>query len=300
MTQQRPSVVCAGRVYCDLIFTGLPHLPVLGQETFADGLALHAGGGAFITAATFAALGLDSSVAATLPAAPFDTVVRDAITLANIDTSLCTESPPDAQPQITVATVFNGDRAFLTRKTGTAVPDVSFENSPFTHLHIGELNTLVQQPELLAKARAAGMTVSSDCGWDSEMVKTGQTLSGLIAQIDVFLPNQSEFDALIASGLDHAQLPMTVVKRGDKGAKLWDGRTWHHAPTHPVEAIDTTGAGDAFNGGFLSKWLVNAPLAQCLHNANACGAATVQYVGGTGGLHTLKTNTDPAIGLPTH
>lgn len=65
-----PSVVCAGRVYCDLIFTGVPQMPVLGQEVFADELALHAGGGAFITAATFAALGLKTSVAATLPAPP--------------------------------------------------------------------------------------------------------------------------------------------------------------------------------------------------------------------------------------
>ncbi len=297
MIHQRPSIVCAGRVYCDLIFTGLPHMPVLGQETFADDLALHAGGGAFITAATFAALGLQSSVATTLPAPPFDTVVKDAMRRANLDTSLCAESPREAQPQITVAIVFNGDRAFLTRKTGTAVPEVSFESSLFTHLHVGELNTLMQQPELLTQAREAGMTVSSDCGWDTDMLENGRALTELIEQIDVFLPNATEYEGLLASGLDQSKLPLTVIKSGEQGAKLWDGQTWHNAPTEAVEAVDTTGAGDAFNGGFLSQWLMQAPLSQCLSAANACGAATVQYVGGTGGLHTLKAGADQAADM---
>jgi len=296
VTHQPPSVVCAGRVYCDLIFTGVPQMPVLGQEVFADELALHAGGGAFITAATFAALGLKTSVAATLPAPPFDGLVRNALTLADVDASLCQESATGAQPQITVATVFGGDRAFLTHKTGAAVPEVSFADTGFTHLHIGELATLAQQPELLDKARAAGMTVSSDCGWDADVIGAGRDLTDLIAGLDVFLPNASEFDGLIASGLDQGKLPLTVVKLGDQGAKLWDGQSWYTAPTTPVEAVDTTGAGDAFNGGFLSQWLAKAPYAQCLNRANTCGAATVQHVGGTGGLHVLKTDPQSAIG----
>lgn len=294
MTHQPPSVVCAGRVYCDLIFTGVPQMPVLGQEVFASDVALHTGGGAFITAATFAALGCKASLAATLPAPPFDGLVRDAIAQANVDASHCADSAPGAAPQLTVATVFGGDRAFLTHQTGMAVPDVTLAAGTFSHLHIGELATLVQQPELLSKARAAGMTVSSDCGWDSDLIAAGDTLSDVVADLDVFLPNASEFEGLIASGLDQRKLPLTVVKQGDQGAKLWDGQRWHKAPTAVVEAVDTTGAGDAFNGGFLSKWLAKAPYPQCLSHANACGGAVVQCVGGTAGLHALKSITDNA------
>ena len=290
MTDKRPSVLCAGRIYCDLIFTGLRNLPVLGQEVFADDLALRAGGGAFITAATFAALGVKSSVVATLPAAPFDAMIRRELELTNVDASLCVQSPEGTPPQITVATILDGDRAFLTHQSGAAVPDFPINNGQFDHLHVGEIRTLVEQPELLKKARAVGMSVSSDCGWDADLIAEGTAMTELVSQVDIFLPNKSEFEGLVASGLDPAKLPLTVVKMGQSGAKIWDGQSWQTASTTPVEAVDTTGAGDAFNGGFLSQWLYKASLTDCLARANACGAATVQHVGGTGGLHLIQSD----------
>ena len=52
------------------------------------------------------------------------------------------------------------------------------------------------------------------------------------------------------------------------------------APTEAVDAIDTTGAGDAFNAGFLSSWLQGAELKTCLDAGNARGALTVRRRGG--------------------
>ncbi|MFT5047719.1 MAG: sugar/nucleoside kinase (ribokinase family), partial [Porticoccaceae bacterium] len=63
-------VLCVGRVYCDIIFTGIDNFPKLGEEKFATGVSLHAGGGAYITAAYLASLGRPVSLLATLPSGP--------------------------------------------------------------------------------------------------------------------------------------------------------------------------------------------------------------------------------------
>ncbi len=289
MKQTPFPILCTGRVYCDLIFTGLPNMPVMGQEVFSDDLSLHAGGGAFITAATIATLGWETSILATLPAAPFDMVIRDAMQKFGIDNSLCVDSPQGAAPQITVATVMGGDRAFLTHQSGDPAPETNLAKGHFGHLHIGELSTLIEKPDLCERAHASGLTVSCDCGWDSDLIADGKALSDLISQVDVFLPNQSEFEGLMASGLNIARLPLTAIKLGSTGAKLWDGSTWISEPALNVTAVDTTGAGDAFNGGFLTQWLSGSDFQTCLKMANTCGAAAVQHVGGAQGLHKIAT-----------
>lgn len=51
-----PGVLCVGRVYCDVVFSGLQDLPASGQEVYASDLSMHAGGGAAISASYFASL----------------------------------------------------------------------------------------------------------------------------------------------------------------------------------------------------------------------------------------------------
>ena len=58
------TVLSVGRLYCDLIFTDLPRMPTMGTEVYAGGFGVHAGGGAFITAAHLAALGHPSALSA--------------------------------------------------------------------------------------------------------------------------------------------------------------------------------------------------------------------------------------------
>ncbi len=282
--QRPPTVLCAGRLYCDLVFTGVPHLPVMGAETFSEELSLHAGGGAFITAATFNTLGWRTALLATLPAPPFDTLVRRDLAAAELDTTLCREASDAAAPQITVALATGGDRAFLSHKAGPAIPDTALPPGSWLHLHIGELRSLQEHPGLTKMARDAGMTVSLDCGWDDELLKKGAEMARLIEEVDVFLPSETEFDLLCNSGLPMEASPLTVVKCSKRGAKALGPKGWIYRSSAPVPVVDATGAGDSFNGGFLASWLMGEPLADCLENGNICGAATVQATGGTGGL----------------
>ena len=53
------------------------------------------------------------------------------------------------------------------------------------------------------------------------------------------------------------------------------------APAFPIKALDTTGAGDSFNAGFLQAWLSGAPTADALRLGAACGALSTRGLGGT-------------------
>jgi sugar/nucleoside kinase (ribokinase family) len=259
-------------------------MPTLGTEVFAPGMSLHAGGGAFITGATLASLGHQVSQFSVLPAPPFDSIVSADLSAHHVGISTCKPSETGIDPQITVAISCDGDRAFLTRNDGPATPPrESINFSDYAHLHIGELRTLQDDPELIDAARNAGMTISLDCGWQDTY---NPEVSSLIAAVDVFLPNEAEEAALIAIGVPQPCAPLTVVKQGQAGARArrTNDTSWTNNTGSTVTALDSTGAGDSFNAGFLSFWLDNAPLDLCLSEGNACGSAAVQAVGGTGFL----------------
>lgn len=288
MTGAAQSVLCAGRVYCDLVFTGLPDLPQPGTETFAQELSLHGGGGAFITAAAFSALGWQASLLATLPASPFDGILARDMADLGVDGALCIPGPDAVGPQVTVAMAHAGDRAFLSHKAGVAFPDPPRLDSRWRHLHIGELRSLAEHPDLPARARAAGMSLSLDCGWDADLLARGAEIAALVSKVDVFLPNRAEFARLRASGLPEEAAPLTVVKCGADGARARGPDGWIAAATTPREVVDATGAGDAFNGGFLVSWLAGDALERSLTQGNRCGGASVGHRGGTGGLTRLR------------
>lgn len=283
----RKPILSVGRLYCDLVFADTPRMPTAGTEVFAPALSLHAGGGAFITGATLVALGYCVKQLSTLPAAPFDTIVLSDMAEHGVISTACKPAANGVDPQITVAIASAGDRAFLTRADGPAAPDLSLiDFTEFSHLHIGELRTLQEIPAMLDYARAAGMTVSLDCGWQDAF---NGRVSTLISSVDVFFPSECEQAALIAVGVPETCAPLTVVKCGKNGARArtQTDSKWTQCAAATVTVLDTTGAGDSFNGGFLSRWLDLATLEQCLAKGNECGAAAVQTRGGASYLKRL-------------
>lgn len=285
-------ILCTGRVYCDLNFSGLDQLPQLGRELFADEMSMHAGGGAFITAAYVAALGKPSRLMGRLPCAPFASIIEQEAQQRRIDLQHCVVAR-GGSPQLTVAMSMSDDRAFLTSRQGPALPEDHAlrmqglgEDSCLTHLHISELSTLLEYPSLVCQARRAGFTVSLDCAWDDNCLDHPE-IASLVSQVDVFLPNEVEMQRLQSNGVDANCAPMTIVKQGADGATAHVAGRQLHAAAKACEVVDTIGAGDAFNAGFLCAWLQRKPLSYCLAVGNACGALAVGRRGGTSDLPDL-------------
>ncbi|QBX99964.1 carbohydrate kinase family protein [Rhodophyticola sp. CCM32] len=286
-------ILTAGRIYCDLVFTELDARPAPGREVFAEGLALRAGGGAYITAAYLSALGHQAALIGTLPVAPFDAVIRAEMAETGVD-PICTPAPPGSDPQITAAFMHGNDRAFVTRRPGPALT-VTGPLPAARHLHLGEITTARDHPELIPMARAAGMSLSLDCSWDGQAL-AGCDLSGIIAAVDLFFPNEAEAAELHRHGVDASPKVATIIKLGAQGAEIRPARgPVQHCAAKQVRLKDTTGAGDAFNAGFLSAWLKGQTAAECLDLGTYCGAIAVGRVGGAGALPPLDS-----LAMPLH
>lgn len=285
---KQPAVLSVGRIYCDLIFTGLDTLPQLGREIFADDMSITAGGGAFISAAHFAHVGRSVALVARLGTDNLSKGIAGDLAIDGIDLQFL-EMAQDAGPQVTVASIVGNDRAFLSRRAGTARPStldeaLSWEHAK--HLHIAEYATLHEIPDLVATAKAAGLTVSLDPSWDEALIYHPDFLSNC-AGVDIFMPNSEE--ALAITGERDAckvldmlvqHFPLVVLKAGAEGAWLGDGKTQFHQNAQQITVVDTTGAGDAFNAGFIDCWLDDCSADDCLAAGISSGSLAVQAVGG--------------------
>jgi sugar/nucleoside kinase (ribokinase family) len=80
---------------------------------------------------------------------------------------------------------------------------------------------------------------------------------------------------------------IVVVTMGEHGAMAFDGERLHREPAFPVHAIDTTGAGDVFRGGFIYALVHGLPIDQALRTANAAAAVSCTRLGALNGVPTL-------------
>ncbi|MFN8926233.1 MAG: carbohydrate kinase family protein [Rhodospirillales bacterium] len=289
-----PAVLVVGRLYCDLIFTGLDAMPALGRETFARGLAVTAGGGAFITAAWLKRLGVEPGIVSDLGTDPFSGVIADRLQALGLSARhIVRHDRPFVR--LTAAMPVAGDRAFLTYlepDVATAGRGAALAASGARHVHVAELGTLVRWPDLPAAARAAGMTVALDAGWDDALVRD-PSARALIGTVDLFLPNAAEACALadlpetaVDRALDHwaARVPGVVVKCGGEGAVAALDGSRHRVPALAVPVVDATGAGDAFAAGLIAARLGGADARAALVQAAVCGSLAVRSAGGAEAL----------------
>ena len=138
--------------------------------------------------------------------------------------------------------------------------------------------------------------MSFDFGW-SRSLSLHSDLPALMDVADLVFVNELEAPLYArADALDDAYPILrgrqctVIVKLGSVGSR------WLRAgpegdmvmPAPRVEPVDTTGAGDAFNAGFLSAWLRGSVPAACLATGNTVGAASTRAAGGLDALPRIS------------
>ncbi|MBZ0291681.1 MAG: carbohydrate kinase family protein [Anaerolineae bacterium] len=290
-------ILVVGEVNADLILAGLPSLPILGRELVGDAFHMVLGGSSAITAARLAALGAPVDFFGAVGDDDFGRFVTRELASFGVETGFIRTL--DTPTGVTIALTYSHDRALLTYP-GTIA---SFDGAGLTpeflaryqHVHVGSffLQTALQPrlPQLLAMAQEQGATTSLDVGWDPiEQWGENALLRPTLAKTDYFFPNEEEVQALSAgndrlTALAQQVHGLLIVKQGARGATAYDGRGERgSAAAFPVDVVDTTGAGDAFNAGFLYAACVEkATVEDALRFAAACGAQAVTQIGGATG-----------------
>ena len=289
-------ILVAGELNVDLVLQNYRAFPALGQETLVEDAKLTLGSSSAICASGLAKLGNEVVFAAKLGSDLWGDRCLHWLSVLGID---CSPVIRDASLKtgITVSITLGNDRALVTYPGSTTelrasdIRDADLERSRHLHVSSFYLQTGLR-PELkslFARAHDHGLTTSLDPGFDPSE-KWGSDLLDMLPEIDVFLPNETEL-AGITEITDRRQAlervangrTITVVKLGRDGCLALRGGSLEHCPAFQVTPLDTTGAGDSFNAGFLHAWLRNEGLAAAMSLGAACGALSTLRSGGTTG-----------------
>src|ERR1041384_8222366 len=282
-------VLVAGAIYADLILSGFDEWPHPGQESFAREFRREIGGGAAITACGLASLGVKTGILGVVGGDSEWMVGR--LHQKGVDTSALVIDRA-ADTGLTVAVSNAEDRAFFTyRGANRRLFEFLQDARPARRLPLACL-----PPWDLDVARiAGGATVSLDVGWHPPWLRDPRALD-LLRKIDIFFPNRPEASLItgecrpeeILRYFQRAGIQRVALKLGAEGAALlWDGEIYFAGP-HPVSPVDTTGAGDCFDAGFLYAWLRGESPEKCLRTANVCGALSTEARGGIEGFPALE------------
>jgi sugar/nucleoside kinase (ribokinase family) len=286
----RADLVTAGEAFEDFVFYDLPQLPRPGEEVKTSRFAHAPGGGAIITAVAAARLGLKTAVVSAVSSDTRTRLRRERVGLRDLRRA-------NEDPAITVAistarertfVTFNGVNDRLEERLLSALPRVSAR-----HVHCAfDPKRCRRWIPVVRSLRQRGRTVSWDFGWN-EGLNDDPGFAGLLAELTVVFVNDAE--ARLYAGVPSLPAAFTwwrnaaratVVKLGHRGAVYLSSQAVIRSPAPRTRAVDPTGAGDAFNGGYLAAYVRGKDVGACLRLANAVGARSTTKPGGLDGLPT--------------
>jgi sugar/nucleoside kinase (ribokinase family) len=287
-------VLVVGEINVDLILQGAHAFPIPGKEVLVDDVVLTLGSASAICAMGLARLGTPVAFLGKVGTDPWGEFCLDVMGAAGIDVSRVA-GDAKLKTGLTVSITSPHDRALVSHLG--SIRALRADDVPasalagFDHLHVSSY--FLQEGlrpglrGLFARAHAAGLTTSLDPGfdpserWEADIVST-------LAETDLFFPNEVEVTAItrrgnIAEALRQLENGRTrvIAKLGPEGCMTLEDGQPLAVPAFRVDPVDTTGAGDSFDAGFLHAWLRGRPLRESLRWGAACGSLSTRGLGGT-------------------
>jgi sugar/nucleoside kinase (ribokinase family) len=292
-----PEVLVVGDANVDLVLTGDAR-PRWGQtEQLIDGAELTLGGSAALVAHGLARLGVRVGLCAAVGRDAFGDRALDVLTTAGVDVAAVVRRAEGGTGISVILSPADGDRAILTELG--VLPSLTPSDLPALdgvgHVHVASPYLVhglrPHLPGLLAGARAGGTTTSLDTNDDPERVWA--LIPDLLDAADVVLPNRDELlrwsaalgrpvaDWREAAEVVAARGAAVVVKVGaDGGALIRAGEPPVHVPAPTVTPVDTTGAGDSFDAGWIAGRLAGLDDRGALGWAVRAGSLSTRAAGG--------------------
>lgn len=294
-------LLVAGEINPDLILTDPNLEPQFGQaEILVNNAALTAGSSSVIFACGVARLGLRVAFIGIVGDDLFGAFMLDVLKSRNVDVA---NVIVDGNLTTGFSVILNRvrDRAIITHLgainalSGELVTDELLTQT--RHLHVASyfLQTNLQpgMTDLFQRAQALDLSTSLDTNWDPEEKWVG--VDELLKLTTVFLPNDREALSLTrASNVKEAaeklatRASIVAIKLGADGGLAYDGESLYQVPIIQVDVLDTVGAGDTFNAGFIYGFLQGWPLERSLKLGVVCGSLSTRRAGGISGQPVLN------------
>ena len=292
---RRFDVTIAGEINLDLILYGLPREMAVERELLASNFQMTLGSSSAIVAHNLALLGAKVGFVTRVGQDDFGNLALSRLGESGVDLSGVISESSGPGTGVTILLPHGEDRHIMTY-LGT-IAELRVADLPLNYLQASRhfhLSSLYLQrglqpglPGLLERLKHAGLTISLDTNDDPDG-KWGGVLEDILQFVDVLLPSEGELvrmtqTSTLADALDlmGRRVKLIVVKRGAHGALVQDGSSRQEVPGLKVVPVDTIGAGDSFNAGFLSQYIRGASPIAAARMGNVAGALSTLAPGGT-------------------
>jgi sugar/nucleoside kinase (ribokinase family) len=299
-------VISFGTIYLDLDFLSFPFVEGIfaHRETVGDRYTLEIGGSAFNFAKICASLELDVLFVGKIGKDPIAAILKQIASKGKVQTRLIEAESGVIQTNVAAHYVHEDGTSIMT-SAGSANQQLSSndvevvvkDELPKTrYLYLGGglklLNLLPSYPLLIEEAKKHGVKVILDHGRVTNLVTEDhkRIIHVIISDVDIYLPSRDEFLDMwsfssLEQGLRKIEKRMrgvVVIKDSVNGSySIHKGRIIAVPPV-PVTPVNTIGAGDSFNAGFIK--------------ADALGLATIEkkmrFASASAGIK-ISTNTPP-------
>lgn len=293
-SQRRFDCTIAGEINLDVILYGLPETLPLEREILASDFQMTLGSSSAIVAHNLATLGKRVGFATLVGPDEMGRIALDRLSEGGVDVSQIRRDA--TTPTGATILLHHGKRRRILTYPGTmsimtrADLDLEYLRSS-RHFHLSSLflqRALAPNlPALFRDLKREGLTISLDTNDDPDDVWDG-VLDSILEFVDVLLPNEAEACRIARKGTVEEALealstrvPCIAAKCGPQGAWLQTGGKLVHVPGIAVEPVDTIGAGDSFDAGYLYGHLSGLDPVACAEAGNIAGALSTLRPGGT-------------------
>ena len=288
-----PDVIGIGTCTADMLFV-VPQPPAYGRSWRASQYLRQAGGPVSTALVTLARLGVSTRFVGRAGDDPEGVFIREEFQKEGVDVSrFMLEPNVFSRAVLVLVDQATGERCFTSRReTNTPLAISDLDRQEIASAKILHLDDADEASVQAAKwAKAAGVTVVLDGTWHSEVL-TEQ----LLPLVDIPIVSEAFAQGwmpdappeAIVEGLYEFGARIAVVTLGERGCVAKWEEELLTLPAFPVDVVDTTGAGDAFHGGFiygvLQAW--NAP--EIVRFASAVASLNCRQLGGRSGLPTVE------------
>ena len=297
MSELEFDVASLGIIVADVLARPIDRMPESGKLILVDSMALHLGGLAAATARVLAKLGANVAMIGRVGNDGFGDFVLDTLRESGVNVAGVGRDAGASTSGTMVLVSADGERSFYHypgASDAVREEDVDFNIVEKARiLHFGGpflMKQLDGAPiaRVFRRARSLGKITSMDTAWDD----TGRWLKLIepsLEHLDIIHASLEEARAItgkdepeeMAQFLRSYGIGTVVIKMGGDGCYIRGENEAHRIEGLQVDVVDTTGAGDAFVGGFLYGVSRNWDLRECGLFANAVGALTVTKMGGS-------------------
>jgi len=297
-------ILCLGILVADVVAKPIEEMPGKGKLQLVDTMELHTGGCASNTGYGLNKLGISTGLMGKIGTDGFGDFFVAYMNDAGLDTRGIRRTSSVNTSATMVMVSADGERTFFHYLGANA--ELSYDDIDFDIvreakiLHIAGTFLMpkfdgVPTARVLKQARELGITTSLDTAWDSKD-NWMSVLEPCLHHLDIFMPSIEEARMItekeepeeIAELLLSYGIGTVALKMGDQGSYIRT-RDWEMSvPIYKVEAIDATGAGDAFAAGFLAGVSQGQDHREAAKLANAVGACCTTAIGAIAGVRNMQ------------